>query len=82
MAGGQRKMKDERKDIDVLLKEEGKMLERGARMLACGENGQSCSLNPINTPEIDIQNGSRNDMKLHRALKPLYGSDKIGRYRL
>ena len=46
-------MSDVRKPIDALLREEGKMLERGAEMLECGETGESCSLNQVNTPEVN-----------------------------
>ena len=50
---------DRRKPIDVLLSEEGKMLERGARMLACGETGKSYSLNRVDTPEVSTTFTSR-----------------------
>ena len=52
MAGRQGEMKDERRDVDVLLSDEKKMLIRGARMMHCSERGVCACLNEVAIPEI------------------------------
>lgn len=59
---------DKRKPIDVLLKEEGKMLKRGCEMLELGENGKSYCLNRPRVPEITTEFTPR-ERELHYVAK-------------
>lgn len=74
--------KTDERDIDEVLNDEEFCLVNGFKMLRQGENGQCICFDRPTTPEIDIQKCSGDDIRLHNALEPLYGSSRRGRYRL